>query len=52
MPYNNLRNQNLNQNQNNKHNTPQHERKEHRDYGHIHERVEETSSTKKPPKER
>ncbi len=25
---------------------------EHRDYGHIHERVEETDSTKNPPAER
>jgi hypothetical protein len=25
---------------------------EHRDYGHVNERVEETDSTKKPPKER
>ena len=29
-----------------------HEINEQRDYGHVHERVEETDSTKKPPKER
>lgn len=51
---NNQRNQNNNQ-KNNEQRSPiqkQDERRGYRDYSHIHERVEETSSTKNPPKER
>lgn len=48
---NNQRNNNNNQRNDNQQ-RPFHEKGEHRDYGHIHERVEETSSTKNPPKER
>ena len=50
---NNKRNNNNNNNQrNDNQQRPVHEQGEYRDYGHINERVEETDSTKNPPKER
>lgn len=47
----NKRNNNNNQRNDNQQ-RPTHEHGEYRDYGHINERVEETDSTKNPPKER
>lgn len=45
------RNTNNNQ-QNDKRQRPAHKHGERKNYGHIYERVEESNSTKNPPKER
>lgn len=49
---NNQRNNNNNNQRSDKQQHPIHERREYKDYGHTNERIEESGSTKNPPKER
>lgn len=46
------RKNNNNSQRNDNQQRPAHEQGESRNYGHVYERVEETDSTKNPPKER